>query len=107
MNLEYANLVVPKGKEHLKPNYESFNNLLGSLEVSGVFSDKLIQKVYNVSIQIIDLKHLSETDKYTKDELDEKYMKYFKMFHNIFRCYNIFSQEFKSDLLEHFHGIYN
>lgn len=106
MKLLYGYNEIPKGYEELTSNYEAFNIIMGSLELSGVFSDSLIQKMYGLCTNGIILKEKLYDKAITQDEFNIKRKELHDDFSKIFNVYSIFSHEFKTSCLSHFHSIF-
>ena len=104
MELTYG-IHLPTQDSELKENYEAFNSLMGNFELSGVFSEKLMDKVYSLAWRALDIKirkSKNEIDSKTADELRKNI---YVEFYTLLNTYNIFSQEFKKISLGLFHTL--
>jgi len=95
----------PKGYEALTDNYEALNALMGSLELSGVFSNELLKKVYGVCYKTIATRENLHDGYITYELAEEKLREFQADFEKIFSVYNIFSQEFSSHLWGLYHTV--
>ena len=104
MELTYG-LHLPPQDTEFKENYEAFNTLMGTFELSGVFSEKLLDKVYVLALRALDVKIKKSKKEIEAKEADELRKKIYVEFHTLLNTYNIFSQEFKKTSLGLFHTL--
>jgi hypothetical protein len=95
MKLEYQFVEAPKHLENLKSNYEAHNKLMANVQLSGVFSDKLISRVYSLSSIALDVRIEQEKCNIENDKAERRLQELCIEFQGLFNAYNIFSQEFK------------
>lgn len=89
----------------LQPNQDALDNLMGSLEFSGVFSDKLLKKVFALSVSALEARSNFIRGYITEKGSNDQIGKFYAEFDDILKCYNIFSREFKAHMLGLFHTI--
>jgi len=95
----------PEGYEALTNNYEALNALLGSFEMSGVFSNELLKKVYGICFKTITIRENFHDGKITFGDAEKMLGALHIEFDNIFKVYCIFSQEFTVRLYGLFHTV--
>ena len=78
-------------------NYKAFNKLMETFEFVGVFSDKLIIKVFNLAFRMTEIKNYLIDNKISKIEADVKYKEVTNEFVDLLNVYCIFSSIFKSN----------
>lgn len=105
MNLNY---LVPEPSEDLKklkPNYDAHNKLMSNLQLCGVFSDKLIERIFSLSWRALDVRIDQYRGKIDNQKADEILNKINVEFQGVFKAYNIFSNEFKTTSFGLFHTV--
>lgn len=105
MGLTYQVGEPPKELKKLQSNYEAFNKLMGNMELCGVFSDKLIARVYSLAWEALDIRIKQERGKIEREKANEILHKMYFEFEELFNTYNIFSREFKSISFGLFHTL--
>ena len=80
-------------------NYKSFNKLMETFDYSGVFSEKMIEKVFSLANKMIDIKNYVLDNKIIQDDADIKFNDVTNEFKNLLNMYSIFSNKFKSNCL--------
>jgi hypothetical protein len=105
MNLDYQVGEPPKELKKLQPNYEAHNKLLANMQLCGVFSDKLIARVYSLAWNALDVRIEQEKGKIEREKANEILHKMYFEFEELFNTYNIFSREFKSISFGLFHTL--
>lgn len=105
MELNYLVGDAPKSLKSLEMNYQAHNNLMSNIQLCGVFSDKLIERVYSLSwvalgvvidIEKGDIKLIEGSRRLKELNIE---------FQGLFNSYNIFSQEFKIVCFELFNRV--
>lgn len=105
MNLDYQVGEPPKELKNLKSSYEAHNKLLANMQLCGVFSDKLIARVYSLAWNALDVRIEQEKGKIEREKANEILHKMYFEFEELFNTYNIFSREFKSISFGLFHTL--
>lgn len=81
---------------HLQKNYDAFNVFMSNFQLSGLFSDRLIQRVYGLSwnalYSIVDV----EKTHTSFDTLEFLLNSLISELETLFNTYNIFSEEFSN-----------
>ena len=95
MKLDYQVGEPPKELKNLKSSYEAHNKLMGNMQLCGAFSDKLIERVYLLSWNALDVRIEQEKGKIEREKANEILNKMYNEFRELFNTYNIFSKEFK------------
>lgn len=80
-------------------NYKAFNKLMETFEFVGVFSDKLVKKVFSLAIRMIDIKNKLLDKKISQKDADIKYREITSEFAEFLNAYCIFSSIFKSNCI--------
>lgn len=104
MELTYGIHLAPQDVE-FKDNFDAFNTLMGNFELSGVFSEKLMVKIYSLACRALDIKMRKAKNEIDAKSADELRKKIYVEFHTLLNTYNIFSQEFKRTSLSLFHTL--
>ena len=89
----------------LQPNKDAMDNLMGSLEFSGVFSNKLMTKIFALSALALECRSNFVRGYVTETESNDKIRLYCDEFEMLLSVYNIFSQEYSAHLWGLFHTI--
>ena len=105
MNIDYQVGEPPKELKKLQSNYEAHNKLLANMQLCGVFSDKLIERVYSLAWNALDVRIEQEKGKIENEKANEILHKMYFEFQELFNTYNIFSSEFKSISFGLFHTL--
>jgi len=95
MKLNYLIGEPPKEFKKLKSSYEAHNQLMSNMQICGAFSDKLIERVYALSWNALDVRIEQEKGKIEKDKANEILHKIYDEFKGLFNVYNIFSSDFR------------
>jgi len=80
-------------------NYKSFNKLMETFDLIGVFSDKMVEKVFSLSNRMIDIKNYVLDNKMSQEDADIKFKELISEFTIFLNMYSIFSNKFKSNCL--------
>lgn len=80
-------------------NYKSFNKLMETFEFVGVFSDKMIKKVFSLAFRMIDIKNCALENKMSQEDADIKNKEITSEFITLLNVYSIFSSSFKSNCI--------
>lgn len=105
MNLNYQVGEPPKELKRLQSNYEAHNKLMANMQLCGAFSDKLIERVYSLAWNALDVRIEQEKGKIENEKANEILHKLYNEFQGLFNAYNIFSSEFKSISFGLFHTL--
>lgn len=103
--MKYQLTAPRKGYEK---NFEVAQELMTSFEYSGVFSETLLDKVFRILLQCVEVVSYDDskdkncfnitnelTHEIRRGTKQESLMAKYNQFEKIFNCYSIFSQEFK------------
>jgi hypothetical protein len=95
MNLNYQVNEPPKELKNLKSSYDAHNKLMANMQLCGAFSDKLIDRVFALSWNALDVRIEQEKGKVEYNIANKALHKLYLEFQGLFDAYNIFSDEFK------------
>ena len=97
--MKYELTAPRKGYEK---NFEIANELMQSFELSGVFSEVLLSKVYRILLQCVEVVSYDDSEnkncfnlKSGKGTKQEYLIERWEEFNQLFDCYCIFSDKFK------------
>jgi len=105
MNLNYQVGEPSKELKRLQSNYDAHNKLMANMQLCGAFSDKLIERVYSLAWNALDVRIEQEKEKLEYYKANESLHKLYTEFQGLFNAYNIFSSEFKSISFGLFHTL--
>jgi hypothetical protein len=105
MKLNYQVGEPSKELKKLQSSYDAHNKLMANMQLCGAFSDKLIERVYSLSWNALNVRIEQEMGKLKSDEANESLHKLYAEFQGLFNAYNIFSCEFKSISFGLFHTL--
>lgn len=94
-----------KELKKLQSNYAAFNKLMANMQLCGVFSDKLIVRVYSLAWEALDVRIKKQKGELEIEKADEILDKLYYEFQGLFDAYNIFSPLFKSMCFGLFHTL--
>jgi len=87
-------LTMPDDLIELEDNYNAFNKLMGMFEFSGVFSEKMIGRVYSLSCAALDAKINQYKGLASNEYIEACQDKLYADFKQLFEVYSVFSVEF-------------
>lgn len=96
MTLNYLAGKPRKELQKLHANFEAHDKLLSNMQLCGVFSDKLIERVYVLSWRALGVRIKRENAEIEKPDADKDLHNLYSDFKGLFDAYNIFSAEFKA-----------
>ena len=80
-------------------NYKAFNKLMETFDFVGVFSDKMVKKVFGLASRMISVKNYVLENKMSQEDADIKYKEIVTEFTTFLNVYSIFSSSFKSNCI--------
>ena len=105
MYLEYQVGNPPKELKRLQSNYDAHNKLMANMQICGTFSDKLIERVYSMAWNALDVRIEQEKGNIENNNANAILSRIYDEFQGLFNAYNIFSNDFKNTMFGLFHTI--